>query len=49
MTRVNNTVLFVIGLVVSIPTTIVIVALVFAAGADERSENRERRAASTSD
>ncbi len=47
MIAVNNTVLFVIGLVVSIPTTIVIVALVFAAGADERDEERQRRAPST--
>ena len=42
----NNTVLFAIGLVVSIPTTIVIVALVFAAGSDARDEERQRRASS---
>jgi hypothetical protein len=40
---VNNTTLFFIGLGVSIPTIIVVVALVFATGEDEREEARSRR------
>lgn len=39
----DNATLFVIGVVVSIPTIIVIVALVYAAGSDERDEERQRR------
>jgi hypothetical protein len=40
---VDSLTLFAMGLVVSIPTTIVVVALVFAAGEDEREEERQRR------
>lgn len=43
MNAVDKVTLFVIGVVVSIPTIIVVVALVFAAGADERELARERR------
>jgi hypothetical protein len=39
---VSNTTLFLIGIVVSIPTIIVVVALVFAAGEDAREEARLR-------
>ena len=39
----DNETLFVIGVVVSIPTMIVVVALVYAAGSDERDEERQRR------
>lgn len=39
----DNATLFVIGVVVSIPTMIVVVALVYAAGSDERDEERQRR------
>lgn len=43
----NKLTLFVIGLVVSIPTIIVVGALVFAAGVDDRQEARDKRDAST--
>jgi hypothetical protein len=42
MTAVDDATLFIIGVVVSIPTIIVVVALVFAAGVDERQLVREQ-------
>lgn len=39
----DNATLFVIGVVVSIPAIIVVVALVYAAGSDERDEERQHR------
>lgn len=39
----DSATLFIIGLVISIPTVIVVVALVFAAGVDEREAAREHR------
>lgn len=43
MAAVDNLTLFVVGLVVATPTVIVVVALVFAAGVDERVEDRRQR------
>ena len=40
MTGLSNLVLFVVGLVITIPTATVVVALVFAAGIDERAEKK---------
>ncbi len=38
----DNSTLFIIGVIVSIPTSIVVIALVFASGIDEREEERLR-------
>lgn len=43
MIAVDNATLFIIGFVVSIPTIIVVVALVFAAGVDDRQQARDER------
>ena len=40
MTGLNNLGLFLAGVVVTIPTATVIIALVFAAGIDERAEKK---------
>lgn len=37
MTGLNNLVLFVVGVVITIPAATVVIALVFAAGIDERA------------
>jgi biopolymer transport protein ExbB/TolQ len=39
----DNLSLFIVGLVVAIPTLIVVTALVFAAGMDGREKERQRR------
>ena len=46
-TALSNLTLFVIGVLVTIPTATVICALVFAAGIDERAEKRRRTRAAT--
>ena len=40
MTGINNLTLFVVGVLVTIPTATVVIALVFAAGIDERAEKK---------
>ena len=40
MTGLNNLALFVVGVVITIPTATVVIALVFAAGIDERAEKK---------
>ncbi len=41
-TELNNLGLFIVGLLVTIPAATVIIALIFAAGIDERAEKRRR-------
>ena len=40
MTVLNNLALFVVGVVITIPAATVVIALVFAAGIDERAEKK---------
>jgi len=40
MTELDNLALFAVGLVVTIPAATVVIALVFAAGIDERAEKK---------
>ena len=40
MTGLNNLGLFVVGVVITIPAATVVIALVFAAGIDERAEKK---------
>ena len=42
MIEMSNLVLFLVGLAVTIPAATVIIALVFAAGIDERAEKKRR-------
>ena len=42
MTGLNNLTLFVIGVIVTIPAATVIIALLFAAGIDERAEKKRQ-------
>ncbi len=42
MTGLNNLGLFVVGVLITIPAATVIIALVFAAGIDERAEKKDR-------
>ena len=43
MTGLNNLTLFVVGAMITIPAASVVIALVFAAGIDERAEKKRLR------